>query len=452
MRNTILKLAIWINRSLSKKPKIAKALASIMPPNRLLYGSSYRKWYNSINFNAPIEEERILAITNYAYSNAKHYSSLNVDLPIISLNDFRNRIPFCDKEIIVNKGENLLTKQFNYSDYEIVTTGSTSGLPTTFYLPKKRYQKEYAFYHRIWSQFGYENQLRGVIRNEKLQENQHYKLNPVTKELIFDGFNSTDSYYQIIFKTLKDFKIEYLQCYASSAYNFAVAAQKHNWDITFIKAIFLSSENYMPHQRELLKNTLGLNVVSVYGHSEKLIMAVDFNGNGFYQVINNYGFLELIDEDGNLIQETGITGEIVGTTLDNYGQPLIRYKTGDLSSYSVYVKNGKRVLDGIQGRTFFKIYNKDNTFVTPTALNMHNDIYLHINGYQYYQPIKGELHIKIIPKESFTVTHENLLISHFSKRLAKDTLVVLKKVTQLTKGVNGKVQIFISNIKEDKLI
>ena len=83
---------------------------------------------------------------------------------------------------------------------------------------------------------------------------------------------------------------------------------------------------------------------------------------------------------------------------------------------------------------------------------MHNDIYLHINGYQYYQPIKGELHIKIIPKESFTVTHENLLISHFSKRLAKDTLVVLKKVTQLTKGVNGKVQIFISNIKEDKLI
>ena len=103
MRNTILKLAIWINRSLSKKPKIAKALASIMPPNRLLYGSSYRKWYNSINFNAPIEEERILAITNYAYSNAKHYSSLNVDLPIISLNDFRNRIPFCDKEIIVKR-------------------------------------------------------------------------------------------------------------------------------------------------------------------------------------------------------------------------------------------------------------------------------------------------------------------------------------------------------------
>lgn len=83
---------------------------------------------------------------------------------------------------------------------------------------------------------------------------------------------------------------------------------------------------------------------------------------------------------------------MVGTTFDNLGQPLIRYKTGDFSSYLEYNTSGKKILNGIEGRWYdMKIYNEDNTFVTPTALNLHDQLYTHIEGLQYYQKHKGNL-------------------------------------------------------------
>jgi len=440
-------IAKSLNNSLASYPKLSMCIASVLPKKHVLFGKKYRSNYKNIEFGSIKTESKLLQVVNYAVKHVPYYNSIQSKNQFNSIQEFEAHFKLMDKNVLIKNSAQLLSDDFNNSEYDTVTTGGTSGAPTQFFINKKRYQKEYAFYHKIWATKEYNGQFRGVIRNQKLPDHLDFKINPITREIVFDGFRTSTAYYLRVFEVLKQYSIEYLQCYPSSAYHFANAITKSNLSLSFLKGLFLSSENYLNHQRNLLKNELGLPVISIYGHSEKLILAVDFEGSGEYQVINDYGYFELVDEEENVIRETGIIGEIVGTTYDNLGQPLIRYKTGDFSSYLTYDANGKQILNGIEGRWYdMKIYNEDDTFVTPTALNLHDDLYTHIEGLQYHQTKKGLLDVKVIPGPSYTSNIQRQLLDHFESRLSKKTEVRICIVQELTKKQNGKFAILETEV------
>lgn len=440
-------IAKSINNGLANYPRLSMFIAYLLPKKRIVFGKEYQNIYNNIDFNNVRNESKLLQIANYSVNHVPYYSSIQNERIFSSIEEFETNFKLIDKGILIKNFDYLLSDNFRKETYETVTTGGTSGPPAKFYIDKKRYQKEYAYYHKIWATKGYNGQFRGVIRNHKLPNHIDFKINPITREIIFDGFRTEKSYYHKIYKILRRYSIEYLQCYPSSAYHFANEITKRNLSLNFLKGLFLSSENYLEYQRNFLKHGLELPVISIYGHSEKLILAVDFDGCGNYQVINDYGYFELIDIEGNVIKEIGISGEIVGTTFDNLGQPLVRYKTGDFSSYLVYDSNGKQILNAIEGRWYeMKIYNEDHTFVTPTALNLHDELYTHIEGLQYYQAKKGYLDVKIIPGPTFTNKIESQLLEHFKNRLSLKTKVRICKVQELYKKQNGKFTILETEV------
>jgi phenylacetate-CoA ligase len=444
----ILSLFKAINIKMLKYPKSAYFLSKVVPNNKYLFGKKYRKIYKSIDFESGFKNKTLINTINYSIHNVPYYSTKYNNLKIKSIKDFENKIRFIEKTDLITKEKELLSNDFDYNSHETVTTGGTSGPPTKFYLKKNRYKKEYAFFNKIWSTKGYKGQLRGVIRNQKLPDNMVYKINPITKELIFDGFRNDKGYIKKIYETILKFNIKYLQCYPSSAYYFATIAEEENWDLSFLKGIFLSSEKYLNYQMNLLKNKLNLPVISVYGHSEKLILAVDFDGDGTYKVLNDYGYLELIDSENKTIKTTNKVGEIVGTTFDNFGQPLIRYKTGDYSSYIEYNEEGLCVLKGIEGRWHgMKIYNKDGSYVTPAALNLHDVLLLFTNGLQYYQNKKGYLEVRIIPGKGYSKEIEEKIYSHYASRLAPTTKIHIKHVVQLIKKKNGKFSLLETELE-----
>ncbi|PCI07037.1 MAG: CoF synthetase [Flavobacteriaceae bacterium] len=431
---------------LSNNFLISYFLFKISPPFWVLFGTKYREIYKSLAFTTNVQLNNLLKIANYGIQKTKFYKDSKTSR-LKSITEFEETFTTISKENLNNSFNEFKSQNFSLSKYDLMTTGGTSGAPTKFFVPKDRYKKEFAIYHKIWSSLGYKKELRGVLRNEKLPIQKIYKLNPVTKELIFDGFRNNDNYYQQIYESLIKFKVYYIQGYPSSVFNFFVYVKTANLDTSFIKGIFLSSEIFLKHQRKLLKEDLSLPIISVYGHSEKLVLAVDFKGNNEYQVIEEYGYLELLDQRGNVIREKGVLGEIVGTTFDNYGMPLIRYRTGDFSSYLQYKSGTNRVLDGIQGRwQEMKIFNYDGSFVTPTALNLHDDLYNCINGLQYFQSKKGKLEVRIIPNKNYNEIVENKFLSHFKDRMAPDSLISIIKVDELKKRKNGKFILLESQI------
>src|SRR5690606_15009188 len=137
----------------------------------------------------------------------------------------------------------------------------------------------------------------------------------------------------------------------------------------------------------------------------------------------DYGFFELVDEQGRAVNTPGMTGEITGTTLNNIGMPLIRYRTGD---YAEYLGDhcphcGRRmpVLRRIMGRwNGERVNNGDRTYVTTTALNLHDGLYPKIDSLQYCQREKGVLEIRVIKNALFTIADEEILLRSIKTKLS----------------------------------
>ena len=270
------------------------------------------------------------------------------------------------------------------------------------------------------------------------------------KEVIFDTFRMNEEYAFRCWRVLKKYHIHYIHAYPSSFYLFCKLCVKQNLNLDFIKVAFLASEGITNEQRQFFEEK-GITIYSFYGHSEKLILAGNSPGNNYYQIEENYGYCELIDDKGHVIREQGVLGEMVGTTFFNRIFPLIRYKTGDYSKYAeaINTKGGQRYLDEVEGRwDAGKIYKADGTYISTASLNMHTDIYSHIDGLQYLQEEKGKLIVCIIKNKLYTPADEESVMSMFAEAMGSKEAVKIRYVDRLIFQTNGKFLQLISKIKK----
>ncbi|MGB3606477.1 hypothetical protein [Psychroserpens sp.] len=436
----MIKFARFCNEKVSASNSLAYLVYKILPSNNILFGKEYRNIKKSIDLTMPRQKASLETMLDFALDNVPYYKNQN--------SSNYEEFPLIDKKIISENEVDFFSIEYDDKNYELITSGGTSGIPAKYYSPKNRYKKEYAYFHYLWGKLGYKNQLRAVIRNTQLSASRDYKINPITKEVVFDAFRNTDDYFFKIYKVILKFKLNYLQAYPSSAYNFLNFCKQKNLNLDFLKGIFLSSESYMGYHQALFENELKLKVISVYGHAERLLLISRDHNTGDHKIFNQYGFFDLIDEAGNSIVEENKLGEIVGTTLDNFGAPLIKYRTGDFSSYKKYDSKGVSLLNEILSRrNDQRIYNKDGSYVSPTALNMHGDFYTKIRGMQYVQKTKGKLKIKIVKGENYTTEDEMFLKDFMQKRLASTTNIDIEYVNDMKTTSSGKFLLLETYVK-----
>ncbi|WP_417199527.1 hypothetical protein [Bizionia sp.] len=407
------------------------------------FNKNYKKYDNSFD---------VINATNYSIRNIPYYKKLGLE-PIKSLLEFSAKIPIIDKDIIMNDWKSFVLP--NYSNKNVVegTTGGTSGKPLRLIIPKARHVVELNTMNSMWNQIGWRGEVRAVIRNKQLKPNQIFTVNPLKKEIIFDGFNTDISYYEKIYNTIKKYNIKFIHAYPSSAYQFSLFLKSTNKDTSIIKGFLCGSEGLTELQSALIKKELKIPIYNWYGHSEKLILGGPCKNNDVIHVEPTYGYFELLNENNQQIKTPGEIGEIVGTGIHNTFMPFLRYRTGDFAEYvGNYCKHCDRhlpLIKNIQGRwNKNKIYLIDNTYVTITALNLHSDLYLKINGIQYIQKEKGELEILIVKGDGFTNETENLFISHFDKSLLTKCNYIIKYTDIVTKEANGKFLPLKQHIKE----
>jgi len=434
-----------------KNIKIPITKLNIFYPTILGIGYLYYKYFRiNKNYNFFNPEQELLKIVNNAINNIPYYQRL-YKKPLFSIDEFNKKINFIDKDIVMDNWEEFILPG-NYKNKVITgTTGGTSGRPMKFVLPKNRYIFELATMYTMWKNISWNGHIRAVIRNHRLKDGQSFTVNPLKKEIIFDGFRTSRKYYYKIYNTIKKHRIMFIHAYPSSAYQFSVFLYKEELDVDFIKAYLCGSEGVLPEQKELIENKLGIRVYNWYGHSEKLVLGGYCKWNDLFHMEPTYGFFELIDENGKPINEPGITGEIVGTTLHNKYMPLIRYRTGDYAEYAGnYCPQCGRhlpLLKKIYGRwDNNKIYRKDGTYITTTALNLHSDLYTKIFGLQYFQSKPGFLEVRVIKGDGFTDYDYRELLRHYEISFGDGNKVEIKFVDKLNKLPNGKFLNLISNI------
>jgi phenylacetate-CoA ligase len=418
-----------------------------------IYGPRYAAYRKMLRSRASDDnpQSALTASVNAALGSVPYYRDRYGSRPVSSFEEFRERIGFIDREIVMAAKDRFLAEGVDLSSYDTVTTGGTSGKPLRFMAPRNRYVVEMATMHTLWERAGYRFDLRGVIRNHRLHDKEIYRINPITREVIFDGFRLCDEYFAQIYGIINRLGIRFIHCYPSTAYEFATFLKRKHLDASRITAFLSGSENIFDYQLDLIQTQLRIRFYNWYGHSEKLVLAGYCMGTDIYHVEPTYGYFELVDERGIAVKEPGGSGEIVGSALHNPGMPLIRYRTGD---YAELVGHhcpacGRAVplLRNIRGRwSGDRIYHADGTFVTTTALNLHNELYSVVNGFQYLQERKGELTVLIVKGPEFSERHHAALMDHFSRKLKPDARVEIKYVERLLRNPNGKFMHLMSKI------
>jgi len=427
---------------MKNKILILLARLNFIFPNYL--GYKYRKYGSFFKDNREKFDSLplLLRTINYSKKSVPHYIKSNIK-NIEGVKDFENNIPFIDKDVVMDKWNDFINVNLEGEKYDEGTTGGTSGKPLKLLMPKDRYIVEFNTVFSIWKQFGWNGHLRAVIRNKHLKENQTYTVDPITKQVIFDGFRTDSKYYEDIYQTIKKLKIKYIHAYPSSAYQFSLFLLKQNKDISFIKAFQCSSEGVTELQKQLITKQLGIPICEFYGHSEKLIIGGPCKGNDAIHIEPTYGYFELVDEEGKVINTSGKLGEMVGTTLHNPLMPLIRYKTGDYAEFvGNYCPSCNRhlpLIKNIQGRwDKNKIYLKDGTYISTTALNLHSDLYQYIDGMQYIQYDKKHLEIHLVKGDNFNDNILERFNDHFKKAFKGRCNFKIVFKTIIEKEPNGK--------------
>ncbi|WP_431110083.1 hypothetical protein [Winogradskyella poriferorum] len=429
---------------------IALCKLNVVYPKLLGFGYWYYKnVFLKKNLKSYNPEHKLLKIVNTAIKNVPYYRDRYKE--INSLSDFKSQIKFIDKDEVMGNWENFIASGTSKSKIITGTTGGTSGKPLKLVIPKNRYVFELGTMYTMWENVGWKGQVRAVLRNTKLDDNKNFIVNPIKREFVFDGFRTSDSHYEMVYQTMKAYKIKYLHAYPSSAYQFSKYLYRHKKDVSFIKAFLCGSEGVLPEQTHLISDKMGISIYHWYGHSEKLILGGYCYGSDLIHIEPTYGYFELINEHGNQVHEIGEIGEIVGTTLHNPFMPLIRYKTGDYAEYAGdYCEHCNRhlpLLRKVYGRwDKNKIYKSDGTFITTTALNLHSEIYNKIEGIQYVQKSIGELIVKIIRGENFDLKDKEILETHYKNAFGEENKVEIIFVETLEKLPNGKFINLISEI------
>lgn len=415
-------------------------------PN-IIFGAEYKNYLNTLRHYDgvnPNQDEQVLEVVNFVIKHSTYYKKRYKGKKIHTIKDFKDTIEPINKQTVLENFDDFI---INKENCDLVTTGGTSGRPLSLYLPKDRYVTELATLHYNWSKIGYNFSSRAVIRNEKLPTRKDYIINPISKEYIFDGFKLNDEYFEVIYETLKKNKIKFIHGYTSNLFSFGKFLIEKNKDYSFIKGLFTSSENITPLMDNFFKNTLKIPHINFYGHSEKLVFGSYCQGMSSYHIDQFYGYTEILDNEN----KESKFGEITGTTLHNLNMPILRYKTGD---YAEVASNSCKscgfeglILNKIHGRwDGSRIYNKDGTFVTTTALNLHNDIYYKIDGLQYFQDKKGVLEVRIVKRNNFDKATEELLEKTIKQKFNNDFEMYFVFVNELEKRPNGKFLVLISKV------
>lgn len=421
MKIAISKKNLWEKSPQILKTVIGKCISHIPMP--YILGKEFRDNYkfiqNSEFWSAEQIEsyqvEMLRKVCMIAYEKSPYYANIFNSAgfhpnDIVATKDIQ-KLPLIDKDVINNNLSEICTEPFARRHVDYISTGGTSGKPLSFYTTSRRSSIEYAYLLSGWGRIKYKLGMpKAVLRGNIVppdSKDLFHQYDPLLKHHYYSSFHMSDNDMSKYIAHIKKIGKCYIHAYPSTVNNMAKFMLRENISAPKnVQGIIVESENIYEEQRKLVQDVFNCRYFSSYGHTEKLVAATECEHSENYHVWPTYGYFELIDKNGNNISTPGEVGEVVGTGFINTVTPFIRYKTGD---YATYVNDrcelcGRNhiIIKDIRGhRLQESLIAKDHSFISWTAINMHDDTFDNVTQFQFYQKTPGKATLKIVPAEKF---------------------------------------------------
>ena len=152
-------------------------------------------------------------------------------------------------------------------------------------------------------------------------------------ELFLSSYEMSEQDMRRYLSMLQRFRPHLLISYPSPLERFSRYCADQGVRLDSLRAIITSAEQLHEHQRVTIEHSFGTRIFNRYGSREFGNIAQECPQHHGLHVAADSFFVEVLDDDGKDCPP-GVIGHIVITDLRNEAMPFIRYRTGDLGTWS----------------------------------------------------------------------------------------------------------------------
>jgi phenylacetate-CoA ligase len=277
-----------------------------------------------------------------------------------------------------------------------------------------------------------------------------WRTNYLHRQVWFSSFHMNEANLPHYLRAIRDRGLRFLEGYPSTLYIVAQHLRRRGERLS-LSAVFTSSETLHAVQREAISEAFGCPVFDFYGLAERVVFAAECEQHDGKHLFDEYGVTEIVDDGGDPVP-AGEAGWVVGTSLWNYGMPLIRYRTGDLSTYLPDPCTCGRSLGRIAGVTTKAediVVTPDGRFVSPSVLTHPFKPYDQITKSQLIQDSPDHLLVRLVAAAEFSEEHREGLLAGLRERLGEKVRIDLEIADEIPAERSGKFRWVISTVPHD---
>lgn len=432
------------------------------------YGGEYKKykrllsetqWYSKNELDE-YQSEHLRRLVKHAYETVPYYKRVFDErklkpLDIKSISDL-HKIPLLTRKDIQTHFKELTSSRVDVKKLKLGHTSGTTGTPlevaydsNVIYFTYALMDRQYQWANTNLKRFGDRIAvLRGnVIVPISREKPPFWRYNYYHNQLLLSAFHMSQSNLPLYLDKLKKFNPVVLDGYPSTLYVFAKFLLNNN--LTFpMSSIISSSETLYDFQREAIEEAFCTHVFDYYAAAERVIFATECDKHEGHHVSSEYGVLEVLDSHNEPVRP-GQTGLMVGTSLHNYGMPLLRYVTCDISGIkkeSCSCGRGLPMMEDVSTKSEDILALKDGRMISPSVLThpfkpMHG-----IEASQIIQEDYDDILIKLVPNAQYKKSDGETLVKEFQERLGRDVSVKIELVDSMERTKAGKFKWVISKV------
>jgi phenylacetate-CoA ligase len=261
-------------------------------------------------------------------------------------------------------------------------------------------------------------------------------------QLEINAFQMSENDMGKIYKDLVKFQPVILKGYLSALLRLAEYVETEKLYGLNPGLLSTTSETLFPNHRQYLKEVFNSEVFDQYGCGELSAIAYECSYHSGLHINQEHIILEILDQDGKPV--TGKTGRVLGTDLDNYVMPFIRYENGDEATL-IDGKCGcginQPLMTSIEGRTADTIILKNGSSVHGVFLT---DIFFELgifaNRIGRFQAIQSNPGGILLLLEAKTILDESLVTTLEMNLKTFFTEVEIRIVKEIPYEKTGKFQ------------
>lgn len=407
------------------------------------------------------QQRRLQRILQHAYDTVPYHRKQFDDAgfqPADARVDRPLPLPALTRDHLRDAGNVLLSTAFKPKELRMASSSGTTSTPVTFHRDLEALRNKTALTLQLgaWSGFNPGDpvmMLWGAHRDLAIQPSWRWRL---YDEVLMRRVSAPSGI--LSEEILERFRMRYeknhpkvLYCYATVLAAFASHLKKHGFqhkpEILITTAEVLSDSN-----RVLIESVFGIPLHNYYGSRDIGMIGAECSGHSglHFHPWGSYVEFDPIGETPD-----GPAYRLLVTDLLNYGQPFIRYDTGDCvtldekqCSCGSWFPKARKIL----GRVADGIVLSDGSIMPGVSVGNHisqiGQNFRAIAQVQFIQKTHEHLHLRYVVKDNNPAAGQELqIICNAIDRLANQRMRwTLEKVSDIPRERSGKLRLCISEI------